>query len=224
MPERTLSIPAERIEKWLSGFAARHGDTDWEASPEKVTVTAADGAVAECEVPFPPLSAPVREPSGPLAESTNDGSAYGGLIQHVLHDRRVGVLLVRRGGFAAGVFEGRTLTASKVGSRHVQGRTAAGGQSQQRFARRRDKQAREAFEAAADVAARILAPVAGSLDAVCVGGDRPALDQVLVDPRLSAVRALVVPPHLNVPNPKRAILETTPVQFRAVRIALTEPE
>ena len=45
---------------------------------------------------------------------------------------------------------------SKVGQRHVQGRTKAGGQSQQRFARRRDNQARAAYEAAAEHAARIL--------------------------------------------------------------------
>lgn len=207
---RNLTVPAERIERWLNGFADRHGPTEWQATPSDVVVTAADGAIAKCKVPFPPLT-------------VDDEVAYGGLVQHVLRDRSVGILLVRRGGFAAGVFDGRTLTTSKVGSRHVQGRTAAGGQSQQRFARRRDKQAREAFEAAADVAARILAPAADALDAVCVGGDRAALDQVLTDPRLVAVRALVVPPHLNVPNPKRAVLETTPNQFRAVTIALTEP-
>src|SRR5690606_13198057 len=121
-------------------------------------------------------------------------------------------------------FDGTTLVASKVGSRHVQGRTAAGGQSQQRFARRRAKQAREAFEAAADVAARILVPHVPDLDAVVTGGDRAAIDSVLTDRRLAAIRDLVTGPLLNVGDPKLTVLKSTPAQFRAVRIRLAEPE
>src|SRR5215472_10270806 len=66
---------------------------------------------------------------------------------HATADRTVGVLLVRLGGYAAGVFQGTEpiLVASKVGSRLVHGRSAAGGQSQQRFARRRENQARQAL-------------------------------------------------------------------------------
>jgi hypothetical protein len=147
---------------------------------------------------------------------------YGGLVAHAMRDRTVGVIVVRRGGYAAGIFEGRTLVSSKVGSRHVQGRSAAGGQSQQRFARRRQKQAREAFEAAADVAVRVVVPEAGRLDAVVLGGDRSAVGQVMDDPRLAPLRGLVVDDHLSVADPKLAVLKDTPEQFRAVRIRLTE--
>lgn len=176
-----------------------------------MTATAADGARAECRVPFPPL-----EPDGSRPD--------GGLAAHVLRNRTVAVVLVRRGGYAAGVFEGTRLVASKVGSRHVQGRTAAGGQSQQRFARRREKQAREAFEAAADVAARVILPHSRRLDSVVLGGDRAAADQVLTDPRLRELGSLVAPERLTVPDPKLAVLKETPRQFRAIRIHLTEPE
>ena len=68
-----------------------------------------------------------------------------------------GVLLVRKGGFAVARMAGVAVVEHKIGQRHVQGRTKAGGQCQQRFARRRDNQARQAYEAAADHAARILA-------------------------------------------------------------------
>ncbi len=203
-------MPPERLERWLDGFAERHGRMNYEAAADAVTVTAADGARAECHVPFPPLAVDGAQP-------------YGGLLAHASRERRVGVILVRRGGYAAGVFEGRTLVASKVGSRHVQGRTAAGGQSQQRFARRREKQAREAFEAAADVMARVVAPEAGRLDAVVLGGDKAAVSQVMDDPRLASLRDLVVDGHLSVPDPKLAVLKETPRQFQAVRIRLTEP-
>ena len=76
------------------------------------------------------------------------------------------MLLVRKGGFAVARLAGDAIEESKVGQRHVQGRTKAGGQSQQRFARRRDNQARQAYEAAADHAARILTGVRTSSPAV----------------------------------------------------------
>lgn len=206
---RLITVTAERMERWLTGFAERHGATRYVADKDIVVVTAADGSIAECHVPFPPLN-------------VVDDAPFGGLLQHIGVDRMVGVVLVRRGGFAVGVFEGRRLVASKVGSRHVQGRTAAGGQSQQRFARRRDKQAREAFEAAANVADRVLMPYHGALDAMIVGGDKSAIDQVMADRRLSDMRDLVVPPRLAVPDPKLAVLKRCADEFRAVRITLTE--
>src|ERR1700728_4037396 len=74
------------------------------------------------------------------------------IAAHAAAGRTVGVLLVRLGGYAAGVFTGAPprLADSKVGSRLVHGRSAAGGQSQQRFARRREKEGAEALGAAED--------------------------------------------------------------------------
>jgi hypothetical protein len=113
-----------------------------------------------------------------------------------------GVLLVRKGGFAIARLLAGRMTEHKIGRRHVQGRTKAGGQSQQRFARRRDNQARQAYEAAADHAARILG---GRALPIVTGGDRGAVDEVLSDPRLA--RAAVVGPWLAVPDPRRAVLD-----------------
>lgn len=155
--------------------------------------------MAEVEVPFPPLS--------------------GDLVAHVVAVRTVGVLLVRKGGHAAGVFVGDTLTSSKVGSRHVQGRTAAGGWSQQRFARRRDGQAAVASQAAADVAARILLPT--PLDAIVVGGERTAVDAVLSDRRLTVLLPLVTGRLLDVPDPRLTVLQGA--KFRDVWIRVVDP-
>jgi peptide subunit release factor 1 (eRF1) len=201
---RWVTVPPERLERWLAGFAERHGDVTAHATDDLLTLTAADGAVAECDVPFPPLQ--------------------GSLVEHALVVRRVGVLLVRLGGYAAGVFEGRTLVSSKVGSRQVHGRSAAGGQSQQRFARRREGQARVALGAAADNVVRILVPEAGRLDAVVVGGDRAAVDEVLTDRRLAPLLPLVTGRLLDVPDPRLKVLKETPDLFRSVRIRITEPD
>jgi peptide subunit release factor 1 (eRF1) len=56
------------------------------------------------------------------------------------------------------VADGGRLTASKVDRQYVQGRTAAGGWSQQRFARRRDNQARAAAADGVDLVVRLLLP------------------------------------------------------------------
>jgi hypothetical protein len=200
---RVVTVAPERIERWLEGFAERHGPVTSVAGPDAVLLAGADGATARCEVPFPPL--------------------VSSLAEHCLVDRRVGVLLVRLGGYAAGVFDGRALVASKVGSRQVHGRSAAGGQSQQRFARRREGQARVALDAAADNAVRVLLPVATTLDAVVTGGDRSAVEQVLSDRRLEPLRPLVTGRLLDVPDPRLKVLQTTPDLFRAVRIELVDP-
>jgi hypothetical protein len=201
-----VSVAPQRLERWLAGFTERHGATSYDVAPERLVASAEDGSVAEIEVPF-----------GPLEDLTP-----AGLVAHVLTDRRLGLLLVRRGGYGAGVFEGAKLVDSKVGSRHVQGTTKAGGWSQQRFARRRDNQAREAFAAATEVAVRILAPA--RLDVLVCGGDRKAIDTVLEDPRLKDLVPLVRPPFLGVADPKQKVLEQAGLDARAVRIALTDPE
>jgi Actinobacteria/chloroflexi VLRF1 release factor len=204
-----VAVQPERLERWLAAFAGRHGGAVCEVEAERVTVRAADGSRAECTVPFPPLRG---DPAADL----------GGLVAHACRERTVGVLLVRLGGHAAGVFRGARLLGSKVGARPVHGRSAAGGTSQKRFARRREGQAAVALDAAADVAARILLPALPELEAVVVGGDRRAVDAVLADPRLGALRALVSGSLLDVPDPRQRVLESTPRLFRAVRIRVVE--
>ena len=125
-----------------------------------------------------------------------------------------GVLLVRKGGFAVARLAGETLVESKIGQRHVQGRTKAGGQSQQRFARRRDNQARVAYEAAAEHAARIL----GGVPLLVTGGDHAAVEAVLADRRLAGL--VVVPPFLAVPDPRRGVLEQAILDAGNVRISV----
>jgi len=207
---RRVEVAPDRVPGWLTRFADRHGEVTTVATPDEVVVTAADGAVARLQVPFPPLTV---DPASPDR----------GLAAHVLRPRRVGVLLVRLGGHAVGVFDGDRLEVSKVGSRQVHGRSAAGGWSQQRFARRREGQVRVALAAAADLAATLLVPAAASLDAVVLGGDRRSVDTVLTDARLAPLRPLVVPPLLDVPDPRRAVLDSALARFRVVRITLVDP-
>lgn len=197
-----MTTSPERLQRWLDGFTARHGPVERSFDDEHVRLVGEDGSRAEIEVPFPPLT--------------------GGLVEHVLRDRRVGVLLARLGGCACGVFDGPRLVASKVTTRQVHGRSAAGGQSQQRFARRRVGQVRVATQAFTDTAARVLLPQAAGLDALVLGGERTTVDAVLADPRLAPLMPLVTGRLLDGPDPRQAVLEASYAQLREVWIRVVD--
>jgi len=226
---RWVEVPPERLVRWVENFTLRHGPAVAEPGPEVVVLRASDGTAAACYPPFPPLPQPRAsegELAGPPRESQPDPVRQAELMAaHAAAGRTVGVLLVRLGGYAVGVFTGDPpqLATSKTGSRLVHGRAAAGGWSQHRFARRRENQATAALRAAADTALAVLGPYTGRLDAVVLGGDRRAMAGVRADPRLAPFIALAVERFLTVPDPRLAVLKDTPRQFRAIRIRLTEP-
>jgi hypothetical protein len=204
---RTVLVPADRVVRWFDNFASRHGAVALTVADGRLVGTAADGSRAVAALPF------AREYDGPP-----DAVPFTGAL---VVPRRWGVLLVRKGGFAVASLHGVDVHASKVGQRHVQGRTKAGGQSQQRFARRRDNQARQAYEAAADHAHRILA--AERLEALVCGGDHQAVEQVLADRRLTRLVEVRTGPWLPVPDPRRAVLEQAVADAVSVSVELTEP-
>jgi Actinobacteria/chloroflexi VLRF1 release factor len=216
---RWVDVSPERLVSWIVTFTQRHGPGSvWrDESGTAVTFTAADGAAAECHPPFPPLSPAARPDPGPAA-------AAAAMAAHAMADRTVGVLLVRLGGYAVGVFAGSPpqLENSKVGGRPVHGRSAAGGWSQHRFARRRENQAATAIRAAADAAARTFAPY--DLDALVLGGDKRSAAGLRGDPRLAPYLARATDRFLTVPRPRLAVLKEMPTAFGAIRIRLTEPE
>ncbi|HEX6526298.1 MAG TPA: acVLRF1 family peptidyl-tRNA hydrolase [Streptosporangiaceae bacterium] len=245
---RWVAVAPGRFPAWTEEFARRHGDigpVSCDPAAGVFPFTAADGAVAECHPPFPPVTVGASD-AGKIARD---------IAAHAVADRTVGVLLVRLGGYAVGVFAGSppVLAGSRTGSRPVHGRSAAGGWSQHRFARRREKQASEALEAAADAAVAVLgqyaAPRSGEyaggrkgtrvpripsgggpcatnprLDAVVLGGDRRAVAGLRDDPRLAPYLDLAVDRFLTVPDPRLAVLRETPRAFQAIRIRLTERE
>ena len=203
---QTVLVPPARIERWVHNFTGRHGETSLDVRAGRLTGVAADGSAFTAHPPFAAAYAGPADPAS-FAESCTPPAAWG-------------VLLVRKGGFAIARLAGDRIVESKVGQRHVQGRTKAGGQSQQRFARRRDNPARAAYEAAAGHAHRILA---GSLTALVCGGDRTAVDQVLEDPHLRHLAALRVDPWLAVPDPRRGVLEKAIADGSSVAVTVNDP-
>jgi len=194
-------LPGRRLERWVENFGTRHGHTSLSVQGGALTGVAVDGSRFHARLPFDCAYDGEADPAAFAAAVRPPGDW--------------GVLLVRKGGFAVARLAGERVAESKVGQRHVQGRTKAGGQSQQRFSRRRDNQARQAYEAAAEHAARILTGVR----MIVTGGDHAAVEAVLTDPRLAGLT--VVEPWLPVPDPRRSVLEQAIRDALSIRVDVT---
>ena len=225
---RQVEVAPERLAGWVERFAASHGEVCWsidhETSPSSWLGTAADGSWARLqgwgdagpsEGPDEDLG---RSAGAPLPASVVGGWAVppGPLL----------VLLVRRGGYAVALASASgELVRHKVGTRHVQSRSAAGGWSQQRFARRRENQADALVEAVVGHARRVLEEGEGSCGAragaLVLGGDPRLVDQTLTALATGAlVRLQGVPTRelRDLSDPRRAVLDEAVRRALAVRV------
>jgi hypothetical protein len=199
-PAVHLFVVPDRLERWTANFLRRHGATATDVVGNALVGSAADGSTFAARLPF--------------------GRAYDGparvadFVAAAAPPDDWGLVLVRKGGFAVARVAGDRLTASKVGQRHVQGRSKAGGWSQQRFARRRAQQARIAYEAAAGHAHRLLADV----PILVTGGDRTAVAAVL---DLTGLADRVVADVPDVREPRRGVFDEAVVDARSVRMTVT---
>lgn len=206
---RWAEISPERLRGWLDGFYARH---DGATEDGLVLTGLSNGDTATLHPP-------------PGIAGADDVDT---LLAALATPPRLALLLARKGAVAVGVADGTAITTSKVERFYVQGRTAAGGQSQQRFARRRANQADAATAKAADVAARVLLPhapgnqpdPATAVGALVCGGDRSMVDAVLADRRLHPLAELRHPHLLEAAEPRLVVLEEAAVAARRVRIHL----
>ncbi len=199
--------------RWVEGFGERHGVVSAEVTADTVVLAADDGARAVLDVPWPPWS-----PS----TTTEPSFVAGVLARHAARPRTLGLLLVRRGGWALGTCRDGALLVHKTGTRYVQGQTAAGGTSQHRYARRRSNQADALVLAVAEAASSRL--VGLELDGFVGAGDRALVESVLADPRLTALAALPRGPVLDVADPRSDVLAAAAQRVRAVRVHLTQPD
>jgi hypothetical protein len=204
---RSVEVAPERLPRWLAGFEQRHGAPSWTAVDGALHATAADGSTARC---------------APLVPFAGGDPLPAAFLAHVSAVPPVVLLLLRRGGYGVGLVRDGALVASKVGSRYVQSRTAAGGWSQQRFARRRDNQAVGLVDATAEVVVRLVLGADGrdapSGSVVVTGGDRAMVDRLLADRRLAGLAALPHPRHLDCPDPRADVLRQAAQRALAVRV------
>ena len=110
-----------------------------------------------------------------VADKLVDGFDTTPLLELLDSDPVIGVVLLRLGRYAVGVLRGGTLVASKTDTRHVKSRHRAGGSSQRRFERSRERLVRELFDKTCEVVMDVFSPHDKSIDYVLLGGERHTL-------------------------------------------------
>ncbi len=208
---RVVEVEPDRLVGWINRFAERGGGIrSLESSLGSVTIVTAQGAVATLAVPFAPMAIGGSEP-------------VEALLAHVTGIGDMAAVLVRGGAHCIGVCRAGLVVASSTATRYLQGRTAAGGWSQQRYARRRENQRRDAHHAAADTAYRVLAPHAGSLRALIAAGEPGALRAVLDDKRLDFLTRLPRRTFTDIAEPRRAVLDEIARRSLAIEVTVRHP-
>ncbi|MGW6937295.1 acVLRF1 family peptidyl-tRNA hydrolase [Lentzea sp. NPDC054927] len=199
---RAVEVEPERVQGWIGRFADRHGAVDVRIREHELVITAADGATATF--------------------ATRGGTSVEEVVENLARPRRIGLVLVRLGGHSVGVAFGGKVEVSATDRKQVHGRNKAGGWSQQRFARRREGQARVALQAAADDVFRVLVPRLAQLDGVVLGGDWQSLDVLRNDRRLADVFSIAEERVLDVPEPRRTVLDEAAERARCVEIVIQD--
>jgi hypothetical protein len=213
LPPRARPSPGESLAPshapWLEEIDALAGELDSET-----------GAVffwseARRLVVLPPF--PLREAR---CRAGCDTSPLRSLLSE---PRRVGVVLLRLGHYAVGLFEGERLVDSKTGQRFVKGRHKAGGQSAQRFVRIREKQIREMFDKACEAVQARFEPIERELDHVFLGGDRHTLGAFLKRcPYLRRLEERTMKRLLPVARPSHDALESMPREIFKSQVLFVE--
>ncbi|HSC50669.1 MAG TPA: acVLRF1 family peptidyl-tRNA hydrolase [Gaiellaceae bacterium] len=196
-------VGRENVRKRLGPLAGEPGRTTYA------------GGAARIETADETLT--VRPPFGLEHEGSYDRVELGPLLEALARERTVAAILVRRGGFAVGVFEGERLVASKVGTRFVKGRHKKGGSSSNRFRRRREEQERELLDAATATARAVVEPYRERIEYVALGGDRGAATAVA--DRLPWLAARRLERLFDVPDSRQRVLERLPYDLYAAELS-----
>ena len=156
------------------------------------------------------------------ADEPGEREPVEALLSHLSGIGAVGIVAVRAGAHSVGIARASAVVSSKTDRAYLQGRTAAGGWSQQRFARRRGNQRAASLDDAAADAARVLLPSVHLLDALVLAGDAGALRTVLSDRRLAPLTALPRRTFGDIPEPRRSVLDDLAERTTVIEVTVRE--
>ena len=116
-------------------------------------------------------------PPIPLGTDIRAVGAHTDELRRLLNSEPViGVVLLRLGRYAVGVLRGESLVATKTDSRYMKNRHRAGGQSQRRFQRSRERLIRELYDKTCEVTRTVFTPYMDDMEYVLLGGERGVLN------------------------------------------------
>ena len=152
-----------------------------ESDPWRSRAAQAVSSVGPGDTGLVAFLAPARiviiQPPVPLTvDARRAGMAAAPLRDLLASEPVIGVVLLRLRRYAVGVLCGERLLATKTDSRYMKSRHRAGGQSQRRFERSRERLIRELFDKACEVTRNVFGPHLGIMDYVQLGGERGTLN------------------------------------------------
>jgi len=140
------------------------------------------------------------------------------LMQLISNDFLIGLILVHLGSYAIGLYRGDSVISSKTGTGLVHGRHKKGGSSSNRFRQRRDNQINEFLDRVCEHIAEYFQPQIKELKYLIDGGPHQTVIQLRKRcPFLQSFDERVLS-SMDIPNPNRAVLETTFKRVWSTRI------
>jgi peptide subunit release factor 1 (eRF1) len=123
-------------------------------------------------------------------------------------DFKIGIVLVRLGSYSIGTCQGEVLIEHNTGTGLVHGRHRQGGSSAARFQRRRKDQSHHFLERVCEHIREKFTPQVKTLDYFVYGGARTTILQLQKQcPFLEQFNDRLLPPLLDIPDPKYLVLE-----------------
>ena len=193
---RTAFVSPARVTGWVERFSAAHGGlAGLEDTDAGVLLSMRDGATARLAAPWPDDGRPGRG---------------AGLLERLVsvssQERRIGVFLARRSGYAVGLAVAGQLLAHKAGGASARSRGT-------------DPVA-AVIERASQEAARLFAGTA--FEYLGTGGDRQLVDAALAVPALRRYAGTARLAPVPVKEPKMDALARAASDFCSIRIHITD--
>jgi hypothetical protein len=169
---------------------------------------------------FPRDRGLVLWPPFPIAETVLYRNFEPGPLKAMLEkDWKLGLILIRLGQWAIGIFKGEKLVAGQAGTGLVHARHHKGGSSANRFARHREKQMEYFFTRIEGHAREIIEPHFKEIDHILYGGARDTLLRMQKQCRFfESLEARVVNRLLSVREPRRSTFEQAVAQAYACAV------
>ena len=115
-------------------------------------------------------------PPFPLVDDITRSDFVSSPLTRLLEkDYLIGVVLLRLGRYAVAVLKGNKLLATKTAGRYMKNRHRAGGQSQRRFERSRERLIRELYDKTCETTKAVFDPYADAIDYILLGGENSTL-------------------------------------------------
>ena len=164
------------------------------------------------------------QPPVPLASDAHVPNALIEPLRQLLESSPViGVVLLRLGRYAIGVLRGDRLLATKTDSRYVKNQHRAGGQSQRRFARSRERLIRELYDKTCEMTRTVFEPYLDEMEHVMLGGERGTLNGFMKRCRLMReMESKTLARHLSVHRPDQKALDGISYEVWKSRVTFFE--